>query len=87
MPALRFFHLILLSYDYNMRVDGLFTLSLEQYSQFENFRLQHIKMVNKTSSFKIKIDNNVEASRGTLCLSLPCSGQQTSCYKLLLDQI
>ena len=39
-------------------------LSLEQCLQFENFHLQHIEMVNKTSSFKmILICNNAEASR------------------------
>jgi len=54
-------------------------LTLEKNLQFERIRLQHIKMVNKTSSVKTKlIDSNVEASRDTLCLSLPCSGQTTN---------
>ena len=39
-------------------------LSLEQCSQFERFHLQHVQMVNKTSSFKTKfIGYNAEVSR------------------------
>ena len=38
-------------------------LNSEQCSQFERFRLQHIQMVNKTSSFKTKfIGHNAEAT-------------------------
>ena len=56
-------------------------LSSEQCSQFERFRLQHVQMVNKTSSFKTKcIGNNAEASRvnrNTLwCLTVQRSTQQ-----------
>jgi len=55
----------------------LFTLLIsEQCLQFERFRLQRVQMVNKTSSFEIKlIGNNAESSkvnRNTLwCLTSP----------------
>ena len=39
-------------------------LSSEQCIQFERFRLQHIQMVNKTSSFKTKlVGGNAKASK------------------------
>ena len=39
-------------------------LSSEQCAQFERFRIQHVQMVNKASSFKTKlIGNNITASR------------------------
>ena len=43
----------------------LFTLlSSKHCSQFEQFHLQHVQMVDKISSFKTKlIDNNPEVSR------------------------
>ena len=63
-------------------------LSLEQCSQYERFRQQHIQMVNKTSSFKTKvIGNNALASRvnrNTLWrLTFPRSNQQTPRYNWL----
>ena len=65
-----FVYIILRSYDYNIHVEGLMyaslclitLLSLEQCSK--HFRLQHVQIVNKTSSFKKKlIGSNAEASR------------------------
>ena len=58
-----FFHLTLHSCDYNMYVEGFLPASLclvtlfnsEPCSQFERFHLQHVQMVNKTSSFKTKL--------------------------------
>jgi len=55
-----FLYLILCSYDYNVHVEGLPSANLhivtlissEQCSQFERFRLQHVQIVNKTSSSK-----------------------------------
>ena len=55
-----FFHLVLRSHDNNMHVEGLPPTNLclvtllrsEQCLQFERSYLQHIQMVNKTSSFK-----------------------------------
>ena len=45
-------------------VFSYFILSLEQFSQFERFCLQHLQMVNKTSSFKTKlIGNNAKMHR------------------------
>ena len=39
-------------------------LRSEQTPQFERYRLQHVQMVNKTSSFKTKlIGNNAAVSR------------------------
>ena len=63
MPDPRVFHLILRSYDYNMHVEGLLPanlclvtlLSFEQCSKLENFRLQHVQIVNKTSRLKTKL--------------------------------
>ena len=44
-------------------------LSLEQCSEFDRFRLQHVQMVNKTSSFKTKlICNKAETSRVNLLM-------------------
>jgi len=66
------FHFILRSLDYTMHVEGLqpanlclvTSLSSVQCSQFETFRLQHDRFVNKTSSFKTTlIGNNAEANR------------------------
>ena len=59
-------HLILCPYDYYMHVKCLLAinfclvtlLSSEQCSQFERFRLQHVQMINKTSSFKVKLIGN-----------------------------
>jgi len=56
-PRVYLFHLMLHSYDYNIHVEILLTLSLclfsllssEQCSQFERFHLQHVEMVNKTN--------------------------------------
>ena len=69
-PRFNFVYLILYSYDlhsYGLLPPNLCLvtlLSLEQCLQFERFRLQHIQVVNKTSSFKTKlIGNNAEASR------------------------
>ena len=55
-----------------MHVEGLlpdnvglfYFLRSVQCSQYERFRLQHVQMVNNTSSFKPKlIGNNADASR------------------------
>ena len=75
MPAPRdyFFNLLLHYDDYNIAFcEGLLPanlclvtlISLEQCSQFERFRLQHIQVINKTCTFKTKlIGNNPEASK------------------------
>ena len=72
------FLLILRSYDYNMQVEYLVPanlclvtlVNLDQCSQFERFHLQHVEMVNKTSSFKTKfIGKNAKASR-VICNTL-----------------
>jgi len=55
-----FSHSILGSYDDSTNVEGLLSASLclvnllssEQCSQFDRFRLQHVKIVNKTSRKK-----------------------------------
>ena len=54
------FHLMVHSYDYNMLpILCLVTLlHVEQCSQFERFRLQHVQMINKTSSFKTQLTGN-----------------------------
>ena len=62
-------------------------LSSEQCSQFERVRLQHVQMVNKTSSFKTRL--MTEASNvncNTLWRLTSCSRHQTSRYNLLLGQ-
>ena len=38
-------------------------LSSEQCLQFERFHLQHVQMVNKTSSFKTKLTCNIAEVR------------------------
>ena len=68
------FNLILCSDDYNVHVEGLLPanlclvtlLSLEQCSVFQKFHLQHVQMVNKTSSFKIKFIGNNVVNRNTV---------------------
>ena len=64
---IKFSHLKLLSCDYNMHVEGVLPVNLcllTVIMQFERFRLQHVKMVNRTPSFRTKlIGNNAEASR------------------------
>ena len=98
-PRLNLFHLISCSYDYNLHVEGLLSANLclvtllrsEKFSQFERFHLQHVKTVNKTSSFDTKlIGNNADVTKIT-CNTLWCfifqrSRQLISCYKLLFDQ-
>ena len=58
--------------DYNVHVEGLLPaslclatlLSLEQCFQIKRYRLQHVQMVNKTSSIKTElIGSNAEVSR------------------------
>ena len=74
VPAPRFYfvHFTLHTYDYKIHVEGLLPanlclvtlLSLEQCSQSERFRLKHVQMVNKPSSFKTKLNgNNTKVSR------------------------
>ena len=72
-PRFYFFHLMLRSYDDNIQPANLSLvvtlLSSEQCSQFKRFHQQHIKMVNKTSSFKTKlIGNNAQANRVKLSI-------------------
>ena len=64
------FHFILRSCDCNVlsslspKLCLVTLLSQEQCSQSQRFRLQHVQMVNKTSTFKTKlIGNNAETSR------------------------
>ena len=49
-----------------MQVEGLMSanMCLQNISQFQRLRLQHVQLVNKTSSFKTKlIGNNAGANR------------------------
>ena len=68
-------------------------LSLEQCTQFERFRLQHVQTVNKTPSYTTKlIENNddvcsVNRNEYSLALSLPRSRQLTSLYNALLGEL
>ena len=63
-PVIYLFHLILRSYDYNMHGETLASANLclvtlfssEQWSQLYRFRLLHVAMIDKTSSFKKRND-------------------------------
>ena len=72
MNAYYFVSFYITFYDYHMHVEGLLhanlclvtVLSSEQCLQFERFRLRHVQIVNKASSFKTKfIGNSAEVNR------------------------